>query len=62
VKAIVLIVALLAPSLAFADGYGYQDNAPDFSPQPPSYDAVPGYEPPPVNYNNPLYGTDTFDN
>jgi hypothetical protein len=49
-------------SHAHADGYGYQDNAPDFSPSPPSYDAVPGYNPPPANYNNPLYGTDTFDN
>jgi hypothetical protein len=47
---------------AHADGYGYQDNAPDFSPSPPSYDEVPTYEPPPANYNNPLYGSGVFDN
>jgi hypothetical protein len=46
-KALIIIATLLAPSLAVADGFGYQDGQPAYPNSGFGYQEAPDWTPPP---------------
>lgn len=59
-RSIIVVLALLAPSLAFADGYGYQgDDSADSGYSGFNYQTPPDWTPPPPpSVFGPLYDSD----